>query len=103
MKRNSKETPLTMNRRTMLKGTGLTALALGGGAFLVEDLYSTHTAFADSTFIKGADVSWLPQMEALGYTFYNVAVVQQDLLTILKGYGINAIRLRTFVNPSSSP
>ena len=42
-------------------------------------------------------------MEALGYKFYNSKGVQQDILTILKGYGINAIRLRTFVHPSNSP
>jgi arabinogalactan endo-1,4-beta-galactosidase len=29
--------------------------------------------------------------------------VQQDCLAILKGFGINAIRLRTWVNPSSDP
>src|SRR5262249_24438540 len=47
--------------------------------------------------------SWLPQMEANGYTFYDSSGVQRDLLTILKGYGINAIRLRTWVNPSGDP
>jgi arabinogalactan endo-1,4-beta-galactosidase len=42
-------------------------------------------------------------MEATGYTWKNASGVQQDILTILKGYGINAARLRTWVNPSSDP
>src|SRR5690349_7559990 len=42
-------------------------------------------------------------MEAAGYTWKNASGQTQDLLTILKGYGIGAVRLRTFVNPSSNP
>ncbi len=55
------------------------------------------------SFARGADVSWLPQMEAAGYIFKNNSGVQQDCLSILKGLGINAVRLRTWVNPSSDP
>jgi arabinogalactan endo-1,4-beta-galactosidase len=52
-------------------------------------------------FAKGADISWLPQMEATGYTFYNDKGMKQDCFQILKEHGINTIRLRTWVNPSS--
>ena len=93
-----------MSRRTLLKVGGAGALALGsGGALALESALSPVTTEAASTFIKGADVSWLPQMEAHGYTFNNANGVKQDLLTILKGYGINAISLRTWVNPSNDP
>jgi arabinogalactan endo-1,4-beta-galactosidase len=51
-------------------------------------------------FVKGADVGWLTQMEASGKKFYNSSGTQQDLFQILKGYNINAIRLRVWVNPS---
>ena len=51
-------------------------------------------------FAKGADVGWLQQMEATGYVFYNEQGVAQDCFRILKDKGINAIRLRVFVNPS---
>lgn len=54
----------------------------------------------DTTFFKGADVGWLSQMEATGYTFYDSTGTQKDCLDILKEYGINAIRLRVWVNPS---
>jgi arabinogalactan endo-1,4-beta-galactosidase len=52
-------------------------------------------------FAKGADVSWLPQMEASGFKFYNDQGVEEDCLKILKDHAINTIRLRTFVNPSN--
>ncbi|HEV7350352.1 glycoside hydrolase family 53 protein [Telluribacter sp.] len=54
-------------------------------------------------FAKGGDISWLPQMEATGYTFYNDAGVAQDCFQILKDHGFNTVRLRTWVNPSDNP
>ena len=53
-----------------------------------------------NTFSKGADISWLPQMEATGYKFYNEKGTEEDCFKILKDYGINTIRLRTFVHPN---
>ncbi len=53
--------------------------------------------------VRGADISWLPQMEATGYKFYNDEGQEEDCFKILKDHGINAIRLRTFVNPSDDP
>jgi arabinogalactan endo-1,4-beta-galactosidase len=56
----------------------------------------------EPSFIKGADISWLPQMEATGYKFYNDNGVEEDCFKILKDHGINSIRLRTFVDPSDN-
>jgi arabinogalactan endo-1,4-beta-galactosidase len=53
-------------------------------------------------FARGADIAWLPQMEASGYTFYNDNGVAEDCFKILKDHGINSIRLRTWVNPSDN-
>lgn len=61
---------------------------------------STTTIGLPATFAKGADISWLTQMEASGYKFYNSSGTQQDLLQILKDKGINSIRLRVWVNPT---
>ncbi|WP_086074674.1 glycosyl hydrolase 53 family protein [Paenibacillus camerounensis] len=58
---------------------------------------------APGSFSKGADVSWLPQLEALGYKFYNDNGEEQDLLLILKDHGIDSIRIRAWVNPSDDP
>jgi arabinogalactan endo-1,4-beta-galactosidase len=54
-------------------------------------------------FAKGADISWLPQMEASGYIFYNDNGEPEDCFKILKDHGINSVRLRTWVNPSDNP
>ncbi len=54
----------------------------------------------DNRLVKGADISWLPQMEASNYKFYNDQGIAEECFKILKDHGINAIRLRTFVNPS---
>jgi arabinogalactan endo-1,4-beta-galactosidase len=53
-----------------------------------------------STFVKGADISWVTQMEASSYKFYNTSGQQEDLFTLMKSLGMNAIRLRAWVNPS---
>jgi arabinogalactan endo-1,4-beta-galactosidase len=55
----------------------------------------------DTNFVKGADISWLPQMEATGFKFYNNKGQEQDCFQILKDHGINTIRLRTWVNPTN--
>lgn len=51
-------------------------------------------------FAKGADVSWLTEMEANNVKFYNNAGVAQDLFQILKEKGMNSIRLRVWVKPT---
>jgi arabinogalactan endo-1,4-beta-galactosidase len=51
-------------------------------------------------FAKGADISWLTQMESTGLKFYNGAGTEQDCMQILKDLGMNAIRLRVWVNPA---
>ncbi len=61
---------------------------------------SQNPPVTNNTFSKGADISWLPQMEATGYKFYNADGKEEDCFKILKDHGINSIRLRTFVNPS---
>lgn len=56
-----------------------------------------------NAFVKGADIGWLPQMEATGYKFYNDNGKEEDCIQILKEHGINTVRLRTWVNPSNNP
>ncbi|HEY8928725.1 MAG TPA: glycosyl hydrolase 53 family protein [Mucilaginibacter sp.] len=53
-----------------------------------------------STFAKGADISWVTQMESSGYKFYDKNGNQQDLFALIKSLGFNSIRLRAWVNPS---
>lgn len=52
------------------------------------------------SFAKGADVSWLSEMESDGKTFQTKSGTKADLFTVLESCGINAIRLRVWVNPA---
>ncbi len=52
-------------------------------------------------FAKGADISWVTEMEKAGVKFYNANGKQTELMQLLRGYGMNSIRLRVWVNPSA--
>lgn len=52
-------------------------------------------------FAKGADVSWLTQMENTGLKFYNSSNIETECIQLLKNTGMNAIRLRAWVNPAN--
>lgn len=52
--------------------------------------------------IHGADISFLPQLEADGMKFYDFgSETPEDAFTILKRYGFNYIRLRIFNQPEA--
>ncbi|NQT27724.1 glycosyl hydrolase 53 family protein [candidate division KSB1 bacterium] len=60
---------------------------------------TTQFSASDSTeFIKGADVSFIPQIEDLGGVYSNEGV-PQDPLTIFKDHGVNYIRLKLWHTP----
>ncbi len=50
--------------------------------------------------VKGADVSWMSEIEANGISFYNRSGVKKDILAIMKEQGMTAVRLRVWVNPA---
>ena len=52
-------------------------------------------------FAKGADISWVTQMENEGVKFYDNTDKEKDLFVILKDLGMNTIRLRVWVNPAN--
>jgi arabinogalactan endo-1,4-beta-galactosidase len=51
---------------------------------------------------KGADISWLTQMEGSGVKFYNSGGTEMECMLLLKNLGMNSIRLRAWVNPPNS-
>lgn len=58
---------------------------------------------AAPAFAKGADISWVPGMEAQGYTWKDKNGNTKDIIQILKNdYQINSVRIRVFVNPSTN-
>lgn len=56
---------------------------------------------SNPSFAKGADISWVTEMEAAGKKFYNNAGTETECMALLKNLGMNTIRLRVWVNPSS--
>jgi len=57
------------------------------------------SAVQTPAFALGADISWASEMEAGGRTFKKADGTQAPLLDVLKESGVNAIRLRVWVNP----
>ncbi|MCD8207636.1 MAG: arabinogalactan endo-1,4-beta-galactosidase [Bacteroidales bacterium] len=52
-------------------------------------------------FAKGADVSWVTEMEAAGVKFYDASGKETECMTLMKSLGMNSIRLRVWVNPEN--
>lgn len=50
----------------------------------------------------GADIGWLSQLENQGVVWVDDNGVQKDALQLMKDKGVEAVRIRAFVNPDSS-
>lgn len=90
-------------KKEMLKSLMLSALAAGTFCF---GLSASEAAVQVNPipglredFIKGADVSMLPEMEALGAKFYDTDGQEMDELQIMKNHGVNWIRVRIWNDP----
>lgn len=83
-------------KKTSVQLIAMAFMLLAGTTFAQE---KKAAAFS---FSNGADVGWLPQMEATGYQFYDSDGSKKDCLQLLKDRGINTIRLRVWVNPSDN-
>ena len=76
----------------------LVLLSLGLSCNKTDDSSTPPTT---AFFAKGADISWLTEMEAANKKFYDSNNQQQDLISLLKTYGINSMRFRVWVNPAN--
>ncbi|SDS49061.1 beta-galactosidase/arabinogalactan endo-1,4-beta-galactosidase [Mucilaginibacter mallensis] len=84
------------------------SLKISAGLLVV--VFTVHTLFAFKSSppkkhihfdkILGADISFLPQLEAEGHKFYDNGT-QKDAIQILKDHGFNYVRLRIFNNPAA--
>lgn len=96
-----------MNMKKFLNIAAMLCLLAATQAACTEDSPVTNPRQPEpekaerGTFAKGADVSWLTQMESEGLTFLNKQGDQTELMSLLKDdCGVNAIRLRVWVNPA---
>ena len=58
------------------------------------------SASSDSTFALGADMGWITMLEAQGQQYYNFEGEERDPMALLGELGLNAVRLRVWVDPS---
>ena len=64
----------------------------------IEEPEKEETEVVD--FYKGADISWVTELELKGQKFYNANGNERECTALMKEYGMNAIRLRVWVYPS---
>lgn len=60
---------------------------------------SVRKVTQQNVFYKGADISWVTEMESRGDKFYNAKGEERECTALMKEYGMNAVRLRVWVNP----
>lgn len=64
-----------------------------------KPVYPEPPVYDMSGFAKGADVSWLTEMEKAGSKFYNSSGRETECMALLRDLGMNSIRLRVWVDP----
>lgn len=62
---------------------------------------TTRPGSEEFVFAKGADISWLTEMESEGVKFFFPDGEEGDCIRILKGQGMNCLRFRVWVNPEN--
>lgn len=60
-----------------------------------------NNTIAKPEFISAVDVSQFPEISTTNPIFKNINGIQKEFLTILKENGVNTIRLRLWVNPTT--
>lgn len=60
----------------------------------------TPAEVAVPSFARGADISWVSEMEKSGKSFRKADGTVADIFEVLKDCGVNSIRLRVWVNPT---
>ena len=55
---------------------------------------------AAQAFVRGADISWVTEMESRGYKFYSRDGKQTECTELFQELGFNAVRYRVWVNPA---
>lgn len=99
---------MTMNNfkwMTLAAGMALCLWACGGSSSNSDEPTPSPTPDPTPeptptvTFAKGADISWATEYESKGYKFYNAQGEQHECTKLMKELGLDAIRLRVWVDP----
>ena len=95
MSSDGREQHRPLSRRTFLLGT--TTVVAASGLSVASG--STFAGAATSAVTGGADVSWLPTVEAAGGHFYTTPTRAVNGLALLKQQGLRLVRVRVWVHP----
>lgn len=91
-------------KATLYKSGGWTENAWAGHwntpALILQD--TSNYQFSNNPISKGADISWMTEMEANGFAWKDNNGVTKQLMPLLKEYDLDAVRLRVWVNPDVS-
>lgn len=63
---------------------------------------TSTTNFSTNSIRKGADISWMTEMESKGFVWKDNSGTVKELMPLLKEYDLDAVRLRVWVNPENS-
>lgn len=98
-----------LNMLAMAMFSVLTVCACGGGDSnddtvtpAPETDNKIETEVTTTAFAKGADISWVTEMEDDGVKFYNSDGNATDCFELMKSIGMTAVRLRVWVNPETA-
>lgn len=64
-----------------------------------QDNTPPQTSDSAVAFARGADISWITEQEKAGIKFYDASGKEQECFQLMKNLGVNAVRLRVWVNP----
>ena len=78
----------------------LTAAVVAGSGIAQAAVQVEPVPGMTADFVRGADVSMLPDLEKFGAKFSDMDGQEMDELAIMKKYGVNWIRLRIWNHPS---
>ncbi len=94
-----------MKRNSFLMTLVITALlnltGCGSDDASITQPTPPSTDDAASNFIHGADISWYTEMAAAGRKYYNKTGHPTECPTLMKELGMEAVRLRVWVNPEN--
>ena len=68
-------------------------------AAAVAVLCSAQAVADPPSFAKGADLSWVTELESRGYRWRDLAGAEKECFALMKSLGFNAVRLRVWVDP----
>lgn len=80
-------------------GALLLLSSCGDGTSNNKESEEDSTVTESQDFAKGADISWVTEMESQRHVFKNQAGEARECTALMKEYGLNAIRLRVWVDP----